>query len=75
VANGPACVKGTAIAPTSNCGGGTINALAVQGSNVALFGTVDFGGLVTSPDGLVPRPFNPEDDAVHDAYLAVVKGP
>jgi hypothetical protein len=75
VANGPVCVKGTPIGITSNCGGGTINALAVQGSNVALFGTVDFGGLVTSPDGLATQPFNPEDDLVHDAYLAVVKGP
>jgi hypothetical protein len=75
VAGGPACVKGLPIGPTSSCGGGTINALAVQGSNVALFGTVDLGGLMTPPDGLATQPFNPEDDQVHDAYLAIVKGP
>ena len=54
-------------------GGGIPNAIAARNGKVAIFGTVIFGSLITLPDALVPQPFNPEQDKVRDAYLAVLK--
>jgi hypothetical protein len=53
-------------------GGGTPNAIAAKDGKVAIFGTVTFGSLITEK-AIVPKPFNPEKDAVRDAYLAVMK--
>ena len=39
---------------------------------IAVFGTVTFGGLVTQ-NAIAPTPFNPEQDAVRDAYFVIMK--
>ena len=54
-------------------GGGTPNAIAFKDNRIGIFGTVDFGGLITLPNAIAPKPFNPENDAVKDAYLAVMR--
>jgi Beta-propeller repeat len=51
-------------------GGGIMNAVAVQNNNVALFGTVSFGKLMTVNNE--PR-FNSPDGTVSDAYFAILK--
>ncbi len=53
-------------------GGGTPNAIAAKDGKIAIFGTVTFGSLITDK-AIAPKPFNPEKDAVRDAYLAVLK--
>jgi hypothetical protein len=54
-------------------GGGVPNAIAARNGKVAIFGTVTFGGMITLPNAIAPQPFNPEADAVRDAYLGVLK--
>jgi hypothetical protein len=51
-------------------GGGTMNAVAVQNDNVALFGTVDFGKMITTNG---QQRFNSADGKDSDAYFAVLK--
>jgi hypothetical protein len=53
-------------------GGGGLNALAVRDGNVAIFGTVEFGSLITS-QAIAPNPFNPEKDSIRDAYFAILR--
>ena len=53
-------------------GGGTPNAIAAKDGKIAIFGTVTFGGLITQ-NAIAPVPFNPEQDAVRDAYFAIMK--
>jgi hypothetical protein len=55
-------------------GGGTLNALAIdpKSGNVALFGSVEFGSMITT-DGIAPTRFNPETGKVQDAYFAILK--
>jgi Beta-propeller repeat len=51
-------------------GGGTLNALAVQNNNVALFGTVDFGEMITTNGN---KRFNAIDGKEKDAYFTILK--
>ncbi len=51
-------------------GGGIMNAVAVQNNNVALFGTVEFGDLITTNGN---RRFNPIDGKQKDAYFTILK--
>jgi hypothetical protein len=51
-------------------GGGTMNALAVQSDNVALFGTVEFGKMITTNG---QQRFNSADGKDTDAYFAILK--
>jgi hypothetical protein len=55
-------------------GGGTLNALAIdpKSGNVALFGSVEFGSMITT-DGIALNRFNPETGSVQDAYFAILK--
>jgi hypothetical protein len=55
-------------------GGGTMNAIAIDKNtgNVAMFGSVEFGSMVTT-DGIAPNRFNPDTDKVQDAYFAILK--
>jgi hypothetical protein len=55
-------------------GGGTLNALAIdsKSGNVALFGSVEFGSMITT-DGIAPNRFNPPTGAVQDAYFSILK--
>jgi hypothetical protein len=55
-------------------GGGTLNALAIdnESGNVALFGSVEFGSMITT-DGIAKNRFNPETGSVQDAYFAILK--
>jgi Beta-propeller repeat len=51
-------------------GGGTLNALAVQNNNVAIFGTVEFGNMITTNGN---QRFNPIDGKNKDAYFSILK--
>jgi hypothetical protein len=55
-------------------GGGTLNAVAVNNTNgnVALFGSVEFGSMITT-DGIQLNRFNPETEKAQDAYFAILK--
>jgi hypothetical protein len=55
-------------------GGGTLNALAIdpKSGNVALFGSVEFGSMITT-DGIALNRFNSETGGVQDAYFAILK--
>jgi hypothetical protein len=56
-------------------GGGTINALAIDNNtgNVALFGSVEFGSMITTPNALQPNRFNSETGREQDAYFSILK--
>jgi hypothetical protein len=51
-------------------GGGTLNAVAVQNNTVALFGTVEFGDMITTNSS---QRFNPIDGKAKDAYFSILK--
>ena len=51
-------------------GGGTLNAVAVQNNTVALFGTVEFGAMITTNSS---QRFNPIDGKDKDAYFSILK--
>jgi hypothetical protein len=51
-------------------GGGTLNGLAVQNNTVALFGTVEFGDMITTGGN---KRFNPIDGKSKDAYFSILK--
>lgn len=51
-------------------GGGTLNAVAVQNNTVALFGTVEFGNMITTNGS---QRFNPIDSKDKDAYFSILK--
>jgi hypothetical protein len=55
-------------------GGGTLNAVAVNNTNgnVAIFGSVEFGSMITT-DGIQLNRFNPETEKAQDAYFAILK--
>jgi hypothetical protein len=55
-------------------GGGTLNAIAIdpKSGNVALFGSVEFGSMITT-DGIALNRFNSETGSVQDAYFAIFK--
>jgi hypothetical protein len=55
-------------------GGGTLNALAIdnESGNVALFGSVESGSMITT-DGIAKNRFNPETGKIQDAYFAILK--
>jgi hypothetical protein len=45
-------------------GGGEFNGLAVSGDRVAVFGTVDWGYMMTTPGSVAPNPLNPLKESV-----------
>ncbi len=51
-------------------GGGTLNAVAVQNNTVALFGTVEFGNMITTNSS---QRFNPIYGKEKDAYFSILK--
>ena len=55
-------------------GGGTLNAVAVNNVNgdVALFGSVEFGAMITT-NAIAPTRFNPETGTLQDAYFGILK--
>ncbi|MBE9031720.1 hypothetical protein IQ266_18465 [filamentous cyanobacterium LEGE 11480] len=55
-------------------GGGVLSAVAVKEDRLAVFGSSTFGSLMTTPNSLVPQPFDPEkNDDRQDAYLGVLR--
>lgn len=56
-------------------GGGEMNAIAVKGDRIAVFGSSSFGNLMTTSNTPAPQPFNPaQNDSLKDAYLGVLTG-
>jgi hypothetical protein len=67
-------LRWTPFGRSSTGGGGALNGVAMDSQgNLIVVGTVTFGDLMTTPNALVPNPFDPAKDSFRDVYLGVLK--
>jgi hypothetical protein len=67
-------LRWTPFGRSSTGGGGTLNSVAMDSQgHLIVVGTAIFGELMTTPNALVPNPFDPVKDSFRDVYLGVLK--